>query len=214
MTPQEIYTPLRAAGLTRAGALGAIGNMMAEAGPQLSPIRVQVGMTNLSDEAYTKLVDAGRIDFADGAGYGLCQWTMSQRKNWLLSFAKKSGVSVGDGPMQISFFIWECREYFPDVWKVLTSSNDQDECSDLMCRVYENPAVKNYSTRRAFTAKAAAETWDTPEDPPADDGDFVVRILQACMAHDGYWPADRVDGIKTADFRQKFIEYAADVAKV
>ena len=211
MKIQEIYAPLRRAGLTRAGALGVIGNFMAESGPALRPDRVQVGMTKLSDQAYTTLVDAGRIDFADGIGYGLAQWTLSQRKTWLLSFAKKYGVSVGDGPMQIDFFIWECRECFPNVWKQLTTSDDVDACCDLVCRVYENPAVKNYVARRKFTAQAADQAWDV-EDPAPPGGNLTVKLLQLAMSHDGYWPADRIDGQKCTEFRQKIIEYAADVA--
>lgn len=212
MTPQEIYTPLRRAGLTRAGALGSIANFMAEAGPELRPNRVQIGTTTLSDEQYTKAVDGGWLNFEDGKGYGLAQWTYGQRKNWLLSFAKKNGVSVGDGLMQVSFFLWECREYFPEVWHVLTTSDSIIDCTDIVCRVYENPAVKNYDVRRRYAAQAAEETWDGA-DPEEDAGDLVVKLLQLAMAHDGYWPLDRIDGVKTAAFRQKIIEYAADVAK-
>lgn len=193
------------------GALGVIGNFMAEAGPELRPNRVQIGTTTLSDEQYTKAVDQGRIDFEDGRGYGLAQWTMGKRKNWLLSVAKKYGVSVGDGPMQVDFFLWECREYFPSVWKVLTESDDVNECADIVCRIYENPAVKNYPVRRSYAMQAAEETWDEPAAEAG--GDLVVKLLQLAMAHDGYWPLDRIDGVKTAAFRQKIIEYAADVAK-
>lgn len=211
MTPQEIYEPLRRGGLTRAGALGAIGNFMAEAGPELRPNRVQIGTTSMTDEQYTRAVDQGRIDFEDGRGYGLAQWTMGKRKNWLLSFAKKSNVSVGDGPMQVAFFLWECRECFPNVWRVLTESDDVAECADIVCRVYENPAVKNYPVRRSYAMQAAEQTWDEPAAEAG--GDLVVKLLQLAMAQDGYWPMDRIDGEKTAAFRQKIIEYAADVAK-
>lgn len=213
MTPQEIYVPLRAGGLTRAGALSVIGNMMAEVGPDLRPNRVQIGMTKLSDENYTKAVDGGWLNFEDGAGFGLCQWTYGQRKNWLLSFAKKYGVSVGDGPMQIDFFLWECKEYFPEVWHVLTTSDDVNACADIVCRVYENPAVKNYDVRRRYAAQAAEETWDGA-DPEEDTGDLAVVLLQALMAYDGYWPRDRIDGQRTPEFRQAIKEYAADVAEI
>lgn len=211
MTPQEIYEPLRRGGLSRAGALGAIGNFMAEAGPELRPNRVQIGTTSLTDEQYTRAVDQGRIDFEDGRGYGLAQWTMGKRKNWLLSFAKKSNVSVGDGPMQVAFFLWECREYFPNVWKVLTESEDVSECADIVCRVYENPAVKNYPVRRSYAMQAAEQTWDEPAAEAG--GDLVVKLLQLAMAEDGYWPRDQISGEKTPAFRAKIIEYAADVAK-
>ena len=212
MTPQDIYAPLRSGGLTRAGALAAIGNFMAETGPDLRPDRPEIGSTNLSPEQYTRMIDEGRLDFENGRGYGLAQWTYGQRKNWLLSFAKKYGVSVGDGAMQIDFFLWECREYYPAVWKTITTSDDIDECSDIICRVYENPKVCNYATRRAYAHAAESQTWEVEEDPQEPAGDIFVMLLQICMRHDGYWTKP-VDGIKTAEFRAKIIEYATDVAK-
>lgn len=42
--------------------------------------------------------------------------------------------------------------------------------------------------------------------------DPVVRMLQCCMAQDGYWQSDRIDGQKSQEFREKIKEYAADVA--
>ena len=48
--------------------------------------------------------------------------------------------------------------------------------------------------------------------PPPERGDPIVRVLQTCMAYDGYWPADQINGIKSMEFRKKLTEYAADVA--
>ena len=41
----------------------------------------------------------------------------------------------------------------------------------------------------------------------------IVRMLQACMCQNGYWPADQIDGVKSAEFRKAFVAYAADVAR-
>lgn len=41
----------------------------------------------------------------------------------------------------------------------------------------------------------------------------IVRMLQACMAQNGYWPADQIDGVKSPEFRKAFVAYAADVAR-
>ena len=72
MKAQEIYNILRAGGLSRAGALGMLGNMAAES--SLIPNIAQRGMTNLSDETYTDRANKGTIDFVrDSVGYGLCQ---------------------------------------------------------------------------------------------------------------------------------------------
>ena len=74
-----IYNQLRASGVSHAGALGLMGNWMAESG--LEPWRLQNDFTagrSLS-HAYTADVMAGRISrtqFArDQKGYGLAQWT-------------------------------------------------------------------------------------------------------------------------------------------
>lgn len=50
-----------------------------------------------------------------------------------------------------------------------------------------------------------------PIQPEPDRADPVVRMLQCCMAQDGYWHAP-VDGIKTPEFRRAIVDYAADVA--
>ena len=41
----------------------------------------------------------------------------------------------------------------------------------------------------------------------------IVRMLQACMSQNGFWPADQCDGVKSAEFRKTFVEYANAVAK-
>lgn len=48
--------------------------------------------------------------------------------------------------------------------------------------------------------------------PISERGDPIVRVLQTCMAYDGYWPADQIDGFKTPEYREAIVKYAADVA--
>ena len=160
MQAQEIYNILRAGGLSRAGALGALGNLMAES--SLIPNIVQRGMTNLSDAEYTRLVDEGKRNFEDGIGYGLAQFTFYSRKRALLQYARSYGVSVGDGYMQCNFILEELRGDFPKLFKLLCESTDIDECSDRVCDTYERPAVNNYMTRRSFAHKFEAEISETP----------------------------------------------------
>lgn len=220
MTPQEIYPVLRAGGMTRAGALGTIGNFMAEAGPDLNPQAVEIGRSKLSNAQYTRAADEGRIDFVnDRIGFGLAQFTAPDRKGWLQNFARQTGRSVGDGMMQLEYVLWEMPEKFPLVWEKVTTSDDLEACCDLVCRSYEMPATNNYIQRRmyAWQASNATQGMDPAEpepvvEPPADDWDGTVASLQVCMAHDGYWPRDQITGVKTQEFREKIKEYAADVA--
>ena len=165
MQAKEIYDILRAGGLSRAGALGMLGNMMAESG--LKPNIAQRGMTRLSDEAYTEAANEDRIDFVhDAVGYGLCQWTFWSRKKALLDYAKTYGVSVGDGPMQVNFCLLELRTQpeYSSVYHLLRTSDDVDACADRVCNTYERPAVNNYMTRRNFAHKFDNECTDKPND--------------------------------------------------
>lgn len=47
---------------------------------------------------------------------------------------------------------------------------------------------------------------------PVGKPDLAVRVLQTCMANDGYWPEGQIDGLKSPEFRAKIQEYAHDVA--
>ena len=149
MSNKTIFDALRAAGLTAEGACGLMGNMMAES--TMKSNIAQRGMTKLSDEQYTAAADNGLIDFVrDSVGYGLCQWTASDRKAKLLAYAQNRGVSVGDEAMQVQFCLLELTAGWQKVGMILRSSCDIDECADRVCDQYEIPAVKNYTTRRQF----------------------------------------------------------------
>lgn len=164
MKAQEIYDILRAGGLSRAGALGMLGNLAAESTPELKPNIVQRGFVSISDEEYTRQVDNGTRPFEDNIGYGLAQFTFWSRKRALLSYAKSYGVSVGDGYMQVNFILYELRSDFSGLFKLLCESNDIDTCSDRVCDTYERPAVNNYMTRRNFAHKFEIECTDKPNE--------------------------------------------------
>lgn len=220
MSNKTIYDQLRAVGMTAEGACGLMGNMMAES--SMKADIAQRDMTALTDRQYTAAVDAGTIDFAhDAVGYGLCQWTFHSRKANLIAFARARGVSVGDEDMQVQFCVKELREDFPGVWAVLTGSHDLYECARIVCLQYERPAVNNVDARYRFAQDfferlaggSDPDPAPDPQPPPSPErGDPIVRVLQTCMAYDGYWPADQIDGIKTPAYRETIVKYAADVA--
>ena len=223
MSSKTIYDALRAVGMTAEGACGLMGNFQAESAMRSNNVEDRSGM---NDERYTALVDGGGYDFATDYGkhygYGLAQWTLSSRKENLQAMARKRGVSVSDETMQADFAIWELSNQFPGVWTVLTTSHDLYECTRIVCLQYERPAVNNVFARYAFAVnffEQLAGGNDPDPAPPApqpspipERGDPIVRVLQTCMAYDGYWPADQIDGIKSPEFRKKLKEYAADVA--
>ena len=222
MSDKTIYDQLRAVGMTAEGACGLMGNFQAESAMRSNNVEDRSGM---DDERYTALVDGGGYDFATDYGkhygYGLAQWTLSSRKENLLNMAKKRGCSIADETMQVDFAIWELSNHFPGVWQVLTTSHDLYECSRIVCVQYERPAVTNVDVRyryaRDFFGQLAGgsdpDPAPDPQPPPSPErGDPIVRVLQTCMAYDGYWPADQIDGIKTPAYREAIVKYAADVA--
>ena len=216
MQAKEIYDLLRAAGMTRAGALGMMGNMMAES--SLKANIAQRGMTKLSDAEYTAAADSGKIDFVhDSVGYGLCQWTFWTRKKALLEFAQYHGASVGDGEMQMQFLVDELMTEYPAVYKVLCSSDIIDECADIVCTKYERPAVNNLDVRRGFARKFEAEIQDKPKHKDPIQATFPpdpsVKQIQYVMFDNGYWPVEKINGYKSAEFFDKLYEFVNDMQK-
>ncbi|NBH78093.1 hypothetical protein D3Z52_07880 [Clostridiaceae bacterium] len=154
MTEREMYDYLVKAGMTPAGACGALGNIQAESGAIANNLQnsyeKKLGYT---DAAYTAAVDSGTYTGfdTDRAGYGLCQWTYPARKKNLRLFAKHAGKSIGDAEMQLGFFLKELRESFPAVLAVLKTAKTVREASDAMLLKFERPAdqSKQNCERRA-----------------------------------------------------------------
>lgn len=223
MKVKEIYDILRAGGLSHAGALGMIGNMMAEAGPSLPSNIAQRGMTSLSDAEYTRMADAGQIDFVyDAVGYGLCQWTYFSRKQGLLNFARQNGVSVGDGKMQCEFCLKELREEFGGIFGVLCNSTSIDDCADVVCTQYERPAVNNIAARRQYAHEAERQIGEDNNvptyTPPIKDPvqatfppDPSIEMIQFVMWKSGYFDIEEINGHKSKAFFDKLEQFVKDM---
>ena len=213
MTNREIYDFFIGAGFTPEGACAMMGNFMAESSMRAN--NVQDNMTKLSDEQYTAAVDNGLLDFIDDIGYGYAQWTLSSRKRKFLSFAKASGTSVGDPMTQLRFCLKELNEDFPSIAKALTTSHDMFQLTQLVCNVYENPAVKNVGTRYEYAQGfynelVKGETVVVP--PTFQKPDVTVAAFQGLMVGNNYWPYD-VDGVKSPTFFSKLREFVDDMEK-
>ena len=211
MSIRTIHDGLRAVGMTEAGACGLMGNMRAESAMISNNAQDSYGMDDVS---YTGYADNRLGNFTgDGVGYGLCQWTEQSRKAKLLAYAKMQGASVGDEDMQVRFCVWELMNDFPQVWAVLTSSEDLRRCTEIVLDIYERPEVKNLDARLAyaeayfqeFAGQVAAEPY--PWKP-----DLAVMLLQTLMYHDGYWDGS-IDGYKSEEFRTAVVQYARAVAE-
>lgn len=166
---REIYDKLRAAGLSRAGVCGLMGNLMAES--SLISNIAQRGMTTLSDGEYTAKFDNYPDScIADSVGYGLAQWTYPSRKQALWSFARERGGSVGSREVQLDFILRELQRDFPALWDFLCRTGEIYAAADRVCREYERPAVNNVDRRYAFALEVEAKC-------PDSGGSSLQRIL-------------------------------------
>jgi len=212
MTNQEIFDFFVGVGMTPEGAAATEANMRSES--SMIPNIAQRGMTKLTDAQYTAAADSGAIDFDnDRVGYGYFQHTYPSRKKKLRLYAKEFGVSVGDPMMQLNFAVTEMREDYPGVWQKLTTSHDLFACTQIVCNVYENPAVKNVGTRYEYAQEFFNECYKhkaapTPKVFPIDGS---VATIQYVMHENGYW--GDITGQKSNEFFQKLREFTDDMQK-
>lgn len=167
MSIQSIYTQLIAAGLSKAGACGLMGNMNAESAMRAN--NVQDGMTKLTDAEYTAGVDdCTYTNFVrDAVGYGLCQWTYWTRKQALYNFAKQKGVSIGDEAMQVEFAIQELKTGYSGLWSFLCTTENVHDAAGRVCTEFERPAVNNIAVRASYGLKFFEELSDDPKAEPS-----------------------------------------------
>ena len=140
LTEMEIYAECKALGMTDAGAAGATANILEESGGKSNNLQNSYNdVFHITDEEYTRQIDAGTRNFIDQAGYGYCQWTAVDRKKNLYDYLKGHGKSIDDSKGQFQFMGREMRQSFSFVWKRLTTSDDPYDCGYVMCKFYEIP---------------------------------------------------------------------------
>ena len=192
MSKRDIYKALRNGGMSRAGALGMMGNIGAESAFKADNVQDNCPV---SDWDYTHNVNIGQIpmgEFAsDGFGYGLCQWTYAPRKKALYEFAFMANESIGDEYMQCQFILQEMQTpEYQNLLRFLCETTDMYEAVIRVCREYERPAVNNIQARYEIACQCANEAYDDPDpDPPQesepiDTGEsceICVRVLRQGM---------------------------------
>ena len=150
---RKAYTAYTAFGLTPEGACGLMGNQFPESMGFLANKLELLCMKRYkekgkiyTDISYTQAVDSGKISRAEFLspmgkhyGYGLSQWTTSDRKADLYDRAKKKGVSIADEDLQIEYVLWELKNRFPKVLQKLKTTKSVQEASDYVLQYYEQP---------------------------------------------------------------------------
>ena len=166
---QTIYNLLRGYGLSRAGALGILGNWQAESGCEPNRLQNDFSAYRTASKDYTARVMSGAItrdQFArDQKGYGLAQWTYFNfqtgqgRKLDLYDFWKKSGKALDDVTMQVAFAMHELAtqwQYAP-LLKILQTTDDIWTATDKMCRLYEQPYCCNVDARYKYAKEIESQ---------------------------------------------------------
>ena len=121
---------------------------------------------------------------------------------------KKQGSSIGDLQLAIDFSLKELKtdSYFASkVWAVLSTTDSIREASDIVCRVYENPEVKNYDPRynaAVFLRANYAGHMDGDDDPHDPDPEPVLdpEPHEPDTPTTPYWPPRMLcEGMQGAD---------------
>ena len=190
-----IYNQLRAAGISRAGALGLLGNWKAESGLEPGRLQNDFSANRIYSHAYTADVTAGRItrtQFArDQKGYGLAQWTYFNfstgqgRKLELYDFWKKSGKALDDVSMQVAFALHELttEAQYAGLWQILRTTDDIWTATDKVCRLYEQPYYCNVDTRLRYAKELEAELCEKTEEEPSGSGSSSERTSSGVNEH-------------------------------
>lgn len=169
---KKAYKAYTAFGLTPEGACGLMGNQYSESAGFLAN-RLEFlcikhykekGKT-YTDISYTQAVDSGKISRTEFLspmgrryGYGLVQWTTSNRKAGLYDRAKKKGVSIADEDLQIEYVLWELEHRFPKVLQKLKTTKSVQEASDYVLQYYEQP--NGWQSLRAIRADYSKQIYE------------------------------------------------------
>lgn len=147
---ERVWNYLITHGITKEGAAAVMGNMDAESGIQPNNVQDCYEGSVGDDATYTSNVDSGsytRDRFVnDEAGYGLCQWTVSDRKGPLYDYAKDQRASIGDLATQMNYLVLdEFPRLFGSIYTELQSTTDLNSATERFMRKFENPADQSSS---------------------------------------------------------------------
>lgn len=164
MTEQEIWNELVTFSGSKYAAAAIMGNLSSESAMSSTNLQgsyeKKLGM---SDEEYTAAVDSGNYDnfSGDHAGYGLAQWTATNRKENLLNYANANNSSIGSTKLQIAYLEKELAENYPAIFEDLKKAGSVDEATEIFLKRFESPSDQSYEAvnRRAAVADKYYEKY-------------------------------------------------------
>lgn len=152
---KKAYKRYIAAGMTPSGACGLMGNQYAESDgfvanrvEYLCLKRLKENGKIYTHETYTDAVNSGvitKVEFLNPLpgkryGYGISQFTTTERKSGLYSFTIEKGKSIADEDAQLDYVLYEMNTMFPKTFNVLKTATSVKEASDYVLIYYEAPA--------------------------------------------------------------------------
>ena len=168
-------------GYSVAAVCGILANMEAESAFKSNNLQnTYESKLEMTDEEYTKAVDSGEYtEFAsDSAGYGLCQWTSSGRKQGLLDMSQETERSIGDMTLQADYLEYELLngykgtyDYLHDEESVPNTDEGAYNAGYYFCSKFERPANTEQSAiKRGNLAKNTYwEEYKDYQSPSAAD---------------------------------------------
>lgn len=153
-TEQTIWSFLKTKNLTDYAVAGIMGNLQAESSLRSNNLEDSRNSQLGSDEIYTRNVDNGsysRFSFInDGAGYGIAQWTSSDRKSGLYDLCKVNNKSISDITCQLTFLYEELKKY--NLVSSLNNASSIQEASTIFLKKFENPKYQGISIQNSRAA--------------------------------------------------------------
>ncbi len=213
---QTIYTILRNAGLTEAGALGMMGNWDCESNLEPGRLQGDFNIFRTSSKNYVARVTSGALSkeaFAtDEKGFGLAQWTLAYRKRKLWEFWKYYGTALDSEIMQTFFALRELQTEgeYAGLFRMIKTSDNLQACTEAICKQYERPAENNIDARYSSAMRLQQSLSGFTVDPAAyveyvpaqDTGAVTVQPepTPAIMPTHEYWPPRVIcEGMKGPD---------------
>lgn len=150
---------------------------------------IKVAFTN--DQRRNNGDNYGNWDEGLGAGYGLVQWTSSNRKRGLYNYAKSTNRKIDDVNMQIEYCIKELKEsYKADIYDKLKTVKSVDEASLLIVSKFECPldtykdGYKTINVTRSSYGNAVFNHFAAEKDDIQYTREEPCRIwFQTCCGH-------------------------------
>lgn len=137
-------------GLSKEQIIAVMANIYAESRFSATNAQESYGYVGLYDD-YEYRID-------DGVGYGICQWTLEQRKDELLNYANNNGCSVHDLETQLNYFQYEMEEGICSTyWKKFLEKTTMYDAMYYFMDEIENPLVNNTEERMEYAT--VIEAW-------------------------------------------------------